>query len=80
MAHNEEHSIERGVQSALSQEEPRGYFVKVVVVANGCTDRRQNTEVIFKTASNLENEIKRKTRQEISTQKKSYSGVSEGFK
>lgn len=45
MAHNEERSIEKAVHSALSQEEPHGYSIKVVVVANGCSDR---TEEIVK--------------------------------
>ena len=43
MAHNEARFIERAVISALSQEVPRECYVKVVVVANGCTD---NTEEI----------------------------------
>jgi glycosyltransferase involved in cell wall biosynthesis len=41
MAHNEEKSIQQAVNSALSQEGPVGYLVKVVVVANGCTDRTE---------------------------------------
>ncbi|MGD0918363.1 MAG: glycosyltransferase family 2 protein [Thermodesulfobacteriota bacterium] len=41
MAHNEERSIKKAVNSALSQEGPKGYFVKVVVVANGCTDKTE---------------------------------------
>jgi glycosyltransferase involved in cell wall biosynthesis len=45
MAHNEEKVIHRAVQNALSQNIPVGYSVKVVVVANGCTDR---TEEIVK--------------------------------
>jgi glycosyltransferase involved in cell wall biosynthesis len=38
MAHNEERFIGRALESAVSQEEPRGYRVEIVVVANGCTD------------------------------------------
>jgi glycosyltransferase involved in cell wall biosynthesis len=45
MAHNEEKVIHRAVQNALSQNIPVGYSVKVVVVANGCSDR---TEEIVK--------------------------------
>jgi glycosyltransferase involved in cell wall biosynthesis len=45
MAHNEEKVIHRAVQNALSQNIPVGYSVKVMVVANGCTDR---TEEIVK--------------------------------
>ena len=45
MAHNEEKVIRRAVESVLSQKTPVGYLVKVVVVANGCSDR---TEEIVK--------------------------------
>ena len=41
MAHNEERSIENAVKSAVNQESPEGYFVKVVVVANGCIDKTE---------------------------------------
>lgn len=41
MAHNEEKVIHRAVQNALSQNIPVGYSVKVVVVANGCSDRTE---------------------------------------
>lgn len=41
MAHNEEKVVERAVKSALNQNTPAGYSVKVVVVANGCTDRTE---------------------------------------
>ena len=45
MAHNEEKVIQKAVENALSQNIPVGYSVKVVVVANGCSDR---TEEIVK--------------------------------
>jgi glycosyltransferase involved in cell wall biosynthesis len=45
MAHNEEKVIQKAVESILSQDVPVGYSVKVVVVANGCSDR---TEEIVK--------------------------------
>lgn len=45
MAHNEEKVIHRAVQNALSQNIPVGYSVKVIIVANGCSDR---TEEIVK--------------------------------
>jgi glycosyltransferase involved in cell wall biosynthesis len=38
MAHNEERLIGRALESALSQQEPPGYRVEIIVVANGCTD------------------------------------------
>lgn len=41
MAHNEEKVIERAVKGVLNQNIPVGYSVKVVVVANGCTDRTE---------------------------------------
>ena len=41
MAHNEERSIEQAVNSALSQEDPQGCLVKVLIVANGCTDKTE---------------------------------------
>jgi glycosyltransferase involved in cell wall biosynthesis len=39
MAHNEEKVIQRAVESVLEQKIPVGYSIKVVVVANGCSDR-----------------------------------------
>lgn len=45
MAHNEEKVIQKVVENALSQKTPTEYSVKVVIVANGCTDR---TEEIVK--------------------------------
>jgi len=45
MAHNEEKVIQKAVENVLGQNTPIGYSVKVVVVANGCTDR---TEEIVK--------------------------------
>lgn len=45
MAHNEERVIRRGIESILSQDVPEGFSVRVVVVANGCSDR---TEEIVK--------------------------------
>ena len=39
MAHNEEKVIQKAIESVLSQSIPVGYSVKVVVVANGCSDR-----------------------------------------
>jgi glycosyltransferase involved in cell wall biosynthesis len=41
MAHNEEKVITKAINSILSQITPAGYSVKVIVVANACTD---NTE------------------------------------
>jgi glycosyltransferase involved in cell wall biosynthesis len=41
MAHNEEKVIQRAVESVISQKIPIGYLVKVVVVANGCSDRTE---------------------------------------
>jgi glycosyltransferase involved in cell wall biosynthesis len=41
MAHNEERVIEKAIDSILRQNTPAGYTVKVVVVANGCTDRTE---------------------------------------
>jgi glycosyltransferase involved in cell wall biosynthesis len=45
MAHNEEKVIQKAVENVLSQNTPIGYSAKVVVVANGCSDR---TEEIVK--------------------------------
>lgn len=45
MAHNEEKVIQKSIESVLDQKTPNGYSVKVVVVANGCSDR---TEEIVK--------------------------------
>jgi len=45
MAHNEEKVIQKAVENVLSQNTPIGYSVKVVIVANGCSDR---TEEIVK--------------------------------
>jgi len=45
MAHNEEKVIQKAVESVLSQNTPTGFTIKVVVVANGCSDR---TEEIVK--------------------------------
>lgn len=42
MAHNEEKVIRKAVESALNQNAPPGYSVKVVVVANACTDRTED--------------------------------------
>ena len=42
MAHNEEKVIRNAIENALSQITPIGYFVKVVVVANACTDRTED--------------------------------------
>ena len=45
MAHNEEKVIQKAVENVLDQKTPTGYSVRVVVVANGCSDR---TEEIVK--------------------------------
>ena len=45
MAHNEEKVIQKAVENVLSQNTPIGYSVKVVVIANACSDR---TEEIVK--------------------------------
>ena len=45
MAHNEEKVISKAIESVLNQKSPAGYSIKVVVVANGCSDR---TEEIVK--------------------------------
>jgi glycosyltransferase involved in cell wall biosynthesis len=45
MAHNEEKVIQKAVESILDQKTPTGYAVRVVVIANGCSDR---TEEIVK--------------------------------
>jgi glycosyltransferase involved in cell wall biosynthesis len=45
MTHNEEKVIQKSIESVLGQKTPNGYSVKVVVVANGCSDR---TEEIVK--------------------------------
>ena len=42
MAHNEEKVIHKAVESVLDQKTPGGYSVKVVVVANGCSDRTED--------------------------------------
>ena len=41
MAHNEEKVIQKAVESILDQKTPVGYSIKVVVVANGCSDRTE---------------------------------------
>jgi glycosyltransferase involved in cell wall biosynthesis len=41
MAHNEEKVIQKAVESILDQKTPTGYAVKVVVIANGCSDRTE---------------------------------------
>lgn len=41
MAHNEEKVIRKAVENVLSQNAPIGYLIKVVVVANGCSDRTE---------------------------------------
>jgi glycosyltransferase involved in cell wall biosynthesis len=38
MAHNEEKVIQKAVESILNQSVPTGYFIRVVIVANGCND------------------------------------------
>jgi glycosyltransferase involved in cell wall biosynthesis len=38
MAHNEEKVIRSAIESVLSQDVPKGYEIKVVVAANGCSD------------------------------------------
>jgi glycosyltransferase involved in cell wall biosynthesis len=48
MAHNEEGFIHRAVESALNQIVPDGYLIKIVVVANGCTDKTEEIVNIFK--------------------------------
>jgi len=40
-AHNEEKFIRKAVESALNQETPNGFYVKVVVAANSCNDRTE---------------------------------------
>jgi glycosyltransferase involved in cell wall biosynthesis len=45
MAHNEEKVIHKAVESVLRQDTPTGFTIKVVVVANGCSD---TTEEIVK--------------------------------
>lgn len=41
MAHNEEKVIEKSIESVLSQNAPFGYSAKVLVVANGCSDKTE---------------------------------------
>lgn len=41
MAHNEEKVIHKAVESVLRQNTPTGFTIKVVVVANGCSDRTE---------------------------------------
>ena len=41
MAHNEGKVIQKSVESVLDQNTPIGYTVKVVIVANGCSDRTE---------------------------------------
>ena len=42
MAHNEEKIISKAIESVLNQNSPTGYSLKVVVVANGCSDRTED--------------------------------------
>jgi len=55
MAHNEEKVIRRAVESVLNQNIPGGYSVKVVVVANGCSDRTE--EIVNYLARNYPNKV-----------------------
>lgn len=55
MAHNEEKVISRAVESALSQDAPVGYSVKVFIVANACTDRTE--EIVSRMAENYPNKV-----------------------
>lgn len=41
MAHNEERLICRAIQSCLAQTRPLGFLIRIIVVANGCTDRTE---------------------------------------
>lgn len=48
MAHNEEKVIEISIESVMTQYIPKGYSIKIIVVANGCSDRTE--EIVYEIA------------------------------
>jgi glycosyltransferase involved in cell wall biosynthesis len=55
MAHNEERVVSKAINSCLNQISPPQFRVRVLVVANGCTDRTE--EIVADIAENFPNRL-----------------------